>query len=86
MADELKPIVNFGEREYESDCFVVAVDNVWFLPRGDDDWCDHPAFAQKFGKLRMANARAADEQERHQNRKIRVCRLRQRFLIEEIEP
>jgi len=79
-------IVNFHQREYESDCFIVAIDDVWFLTRGDDDWTDHPAFAQKWGKLRMANAAAAGEQEKHPNKHVRVVKLRQRFLAEEIVP
>lgn len=85
MAEERKTIANFGQREYESVCYVVAVDDNWFLSRGDDDWCDHPSFAQKYGKIRMANARAADEQEKHSNRRIRAVRLHQRFLVEEIK-
>ncbi len=86
MVEKEKPLINFGEREYESDCFIVAVDNVWFAARHDDDWADHPAYAQKYGKLRMANARAAEEQAMHTNRKVRVVKLRQRFLVQEIEP
>src|SRR6187455_1618789 len=67
-------------RTFNSEAYVVAVDDE-FLAR--EDWTEHPAFATKFGKKRMAAARAEEERVNYPSANIRVLKLLQHFTVVE---
>ena len=69
-----------AQRVFHSEAYIVAIDD-WFLAR--EDWTEHPAFATKFGKVRMAAARAEEERVQHPSANIRVVKILQRFTLVE---
>lgn len=82
MSDEPRLPSPKEARAYESEAYAIAVDDTFFVAR--EDWTDHPAFAMKFGRARVAAGRAQDEQEKFPTHRVRVIKLRQTFVVEEI--
>lgn len=89
MSDEpeneppVKPAEPKKRRTFRSECYMVAVDEAWFLSK--DDWTEQPNFGKKYSKPRAANSDADAERERYPGKHIRVVRAKQTITIEEIE-
>lgn len=71
------------KERHKSECYMVKIDNTWFLAKGD--WTEYPTFANKFSKARVAQAEADAEKARFTDKHIRVVRAKQVITIEEIE-
>ena len=69
-------------RIYKSECYMVAIDDIWFLAK--DDWTEHPTFGKKYSRAKVADGNADDEQSRHPNKKIRIVKAVQTIKIYEI--